>query len=105
VTSLTTSVPMVGPGGPLSVVVPNPFRETTDVRLTLPRAEALTVTVHDGAGRLVRALVRDARFEPGIRSIAWDGRDDAGAEVRSGVYFCRVTSERGTRMTPMVLRR
>jgi flagellar hook assembly protein FlgD len=67
----------------------------------------MSVLAIDGgeAGRLVRTLVRGAFLEAGARSIEWDGRDDAGSEVRWGVYFCRITSERGARMTPMILRR
>lgn len=105
VTVSTISVPMMEPGGPTWAVVPNPFRTSTEVRLQLAQSEPLTVTVHDAAGRLVRTLARGALLEAGARSIAWDGRDDAGGEVRSGVYFCRVTSEQGARQAPMILRR
>lgn len=99
------SVPDAGPGGPTWVVAPNPFRAATRVRLQLARSEALTVTVLDAAGRLVRTLARGACFEAGARSIEWDGRDEAGGEARSGVYFCRVESERGAHTSPVVLRR
>jgi hypothetical protein len=105
VTVSTTSVPPAGPGAPSWVVAPNPFHAATEVRLNLARSEALTVTIHDAAGRLVRTLARGALFEAGVRSLGWDGRDQAGSPVRSGVYFCRVASERGARTSPMILRR
>jgi hypothetical protein len=105
VTASTISVPVGGPDTPTWNVAPNPFRAATQVSLQLSRTEALTVMVHDGAGRLVRTLVRGAILEAGARSIWWDGRNDAGGEVGSGVYFCRITSERGARTTRMILLR
>jgi hypothetical protein len=105
VTEMNTSVPGTGSGDPSWVVAPNPFRGATELRLTLARTEPLTVTVHDVAGALVRTLVRGVVLEAGARSIAWDGRNDAGGPVRSGVYFCRITSERGARRATMILLR
>lgn len=105
VTVSTTSVPMMGPGGPTCVVAPNPFRATTRVRLELTRSGPLTVTVHDASGRLVRTLAHGMPLAAGATSIEWDGRDDAGQGMGGGVYFCRILSERGTRTTPMILRR
>jgi len=105
VTVSTTSVPMMGPGGPTCVVAPNPFRTTTQVRIGLTHSEPLTVTVHDASGRLVRTLAHGMPLAAGETSIEWDGRDDLGQGVGGGVYFCRILSERGTRMTPVILRR
>jgi flagellar hook capping protein FlgD len=103
--AVTTTVSGLGSGSPTCMIAPNPFHSATEVRMQLARAEMLSVTVHDVAGRLVRTLARGARFEPGAGSIGWDGRDDAGHEVRSGVYLCRIASESGVRITPMILRR
>jgi hypothetical protein len=105
VTSPTTSVPGTDAGEPAWTVSPNPFRAATAVRMQLPRTGPLTVTVHDVAGRLVRTLARGVVFEAGARSVEWDGRDDAGRDVRSGVYYCRVATEGGARTSPMILRR
>jgi hypothetical protein len=70
-------------------VHPNPFVEKATVLLFLqqpcPFAE---VTVHDLLGRRVRALVRGC-LEPGSHSLLWDGRDDSGVPVPSGLYFVR----------------
>ena len=104
VTVSTASVPPIGPGPPW-IVAPNPFDASTWVRLDLDRPQRLTVAIHDAAGRRVRALASGERMEAGARAIEWDGRDDAGAEMGGGVYFCRVTSEEGTRTTAVILRR
>lgn len=105
VTAMSTAVPWPGPGTPRWSVAPNPFREATHVRLQLTHSERITVTFHDVAGRLVRTLVRGAILEPGDRSIAWDGYDEAGGPLRSGVYFCRIGSAWDTRTMPIILRR
>lgn len=105
VTQMTTDVPIGGPREPSWVIAPNPFRGATAVRLRLERGEPITVTVHDPAGRLVRTLARGETFEPGTRVLVWDGRNDAGDLLGSGVYFCRVRSESGAHSTPVILRR
>jgi flagellar hook assembly protein FlgD len=49
------------------------------------------LAVYNLAGRLVRSLV-DEEIEGGWQEILWDGRDDSGARIASGVYFCRLES-------------
>jgi hypothetical protein len=67
--------------------VPNPFNPVTSIRFDVPRESAVTIRIYDVAGRLVRTLV-DGMINPGRHSEAWDGRDDHGEDVGSGVYFC-----------------
>ena len=68
--------------------------------LDLARAGWVSVRVHDVAGRRVRTLVTD-RLPAGRRTIAWDGQDDRGAAVASGVYYV-VVSVDGERVTRKV---
>jgi len=71
---------------------PNPFKPLTSFSFTVPDGAAgARLTVHDAAGRLVRTLV-DRALPPGPVSVIWDGRDDAGLMLPSGVYFARVSS-------------
>jgi hypothetical protein len=69
--------------------VPNPFNPVTTVRFELAMAGAVTVTVHDVAGRRVRTLV-SGTYASGPHGAPWNGRDDRGEPVSSGVYFCRL---------------
>jgi len=69
--------------------MPNPFYQETDITFQIPVAARTAVTVHDLSGRLVRVLVHEAR-KPGRYSVVWDGRDDSGRMVASGIYFYRL---------------
>ncbi len=80
------------PGDPLSTVAlgsarPNPFTGRTTLSLSLPEAADVSVEIHDVAGRVVRRL-SGGPMTAGVHEIAWDGRDDRGEDVASGVYFC-----------------
>ncbi|HEX7077085.1 MAG TPA: S8 family serine peptidase [Candidatus Eisenbacteria bacterium] len=69
---------------------PNPFNPSTAIRFDVAGDEArATLRVFSAGGRLVRTLI--AADLPGGRFVArWDGRDDAGRDAASGVYFCRL---------------
>ncbi len=65
---------------------PNPFNLATTIPYTLSELRTVTLRIHDFAGQVVRELV-SGRVEPGRHEVVWDGRDDAGAPVASGVYL------------------
>jgi hypothetical protein len=69
--------------------VPNPFNPTTSIKFGVPEAGPVILSIHGVDGRQVACLV-DGRYEPGVYVKAWDGRDDNGREVSSGVYFARM---------------
>jgi hypothetical protein len=70
---------------------PNPFNPVTEIRYALPAPAWVEVRVYNVAGELVRTL-RDGPEEAGFRSVVWDGRNDAGHPVASGVYLYSVTA-------------
>jgi hypothetical protein len=82
---------------------PNPFNPSTGIRLSVREAGRVVLRVHDIAGRSVRSLV-DGWKEPGVYQVSWDGRDDAGRQVVSGVYFYSLVTagERSTRKMVLV---
>lgn len=66
---------------------PNPLNPGTSIAFGLPQPGGhVSLRVYDVSGRLVRTLV-DGELPPGRHSARWDGRDDAGTPVASGVYF------------------
>lgn len=68
---------------------PNPFNPVTTISYTLPGAADVRVEVYNAAGKLVRILV-DGPQEAGLRSAVWDGTNDSGQRVSSGVYMYRL---------------
>lgn len=72
-------------------VSPNPFSGGTIVRFVLPSASDVRLDVYDARGRRV-AFRRYDRLASGERSIGFDGRDERGSVLPSGVYFLRVTA-------------
>ncbi|MDH4036962.1 MAG: right-handed parallel beta-helix repeat-containing protein [Candidatus Krumholzibacteria bacterium] len=82
---------------------PNPFNPATTIRYRLGDPGGhVTLAIHDVTGRLVRMLV-DEQQGPGARAVRWDGRDDRGSAVASGVYFYRVTAPGVSEARRMVL--
>ena len=72
--------------------VPNPFNPTTSIRYDVPAAGGrVTLRVYDVSGRLVRTLV-DGVQPPGDHTATWNGRNDHGNGVATGVYFYRMTA-------------
>jgi hypothetical protein len=65
--------------------VPNPFNPRTSLRFELARPVQVNVDVFDVRGRRVRQLFH-GRLEAGPQAVVWDGRDDAGRALPSGVY-------------------
>jgi hypothetical protein len=71
---------------------PNPFNPSTSIRYTVDSRQTsspLTLKIYNVRGQLVRILV-DGEIEPGNHQVVWDGRDDRGEEVSSGVYLYRL---------------
>jgi hypothetical protein len=71
------------------VVAPNPLTESTRLSYSLIQAQPVTITIVDAAGRLVRWL-EQAAAAPGAQRVTWDGRDDGGRPVASGLYYARL---------------
>jgi hypothetical protein len=73
-------------------IYPNPFNATTSIRVEDPaRAGAFGAAIYDVSGRRIRLLETGSREGSG-GILVWDGRDDRGEVVPSGVYFCRVST-------------
>ena len=69
---------------------PNPFPVSTTVRFDLYRNEDVHLAVYDVTGRRVRTLMDRPGLPAGAYATPWDGRDDGGRSVPSGVYFYRL---------------
>ncbi len=81
---------------------PNPFNPSTRIGFSLPVAGHVAVTIYDSAGRLVHNVL-DRRLDAGQHEVSWDGCNDGGMKVASGVYFCRLTAGKQSLSRKLVL--
>jgi len=70
---------------------PNPFNAQVTLSFDLPRSTAVELVLYDALGRPVRRLVGGA-LEAGAYRLDWDGRDERGKRVASGIYFIRLVA-------------
>jgi hypothetical protein len=77
---------VLGPTYTLHQNHPNPFRPSTDIAFSLGQPGEVSLRVFDVRGRAVRTLTNEVRGV-GVHEVQWDGRDDRGVAVTSGVYF------------------
>ena len=68
---------------------PNPFNPQTRISYALPEGASVRVTIHNILGQTVRTLV-DSYEGPGFKNVVWDGADESGRQVSSGLYFYRL---------------
>ena len=73
---------------------PNPFNPSTTIRYDLAESAHVRLEVFDVTGRRVRVLVDESQT-PLRYTVRWDGLDDGGSRVASGVYWARLTTSRG----------
>ena len=73
----------------LDPAAPNPFNPTTTLRFGLAHPSPAALVVFDARGRRVRTLLQASRLDAGFHRINWDGRDEAGRRVASGIYHAR----------------
>jgi hypothetical protein len=83
--------------------IPNPFNPRTLIRYTLPAPSGDRNDIYDTMGRRVRALVHSDSESAGPHTAIWDGTDDRGRAVASGVYFYRLDAGAASEVRRMVL--
>jgi len=87
--------------GPKLTSFPSPFRSSTTISYLLPKPGPAAIAVVDATGRVVRTLSVADRAS----SVSWDGRDDAGRALITGVYFVRLSTTSGTMNAKVLLQR
>jgi hypothetical protein len=85
----------------LQVPSPNPFRSSTMINYSLARPGTVRIAIHDVSGRLVRTLANESA-PAGPGQIEWDGKDGGGRQVASGVYECRLATDFGVAVRPIL---
>jgi 5'-nucleotidase / UDP-sugar diphosphatase len=83
---------------------PNPFNPETNIAFRMERSGEVTLVIYDLLGKKIRTLV-NRRLPAGEHSIQWDGQNDRGQQVASGLYFYRLTVGRQQALRRMLLLR
>ena len=85
----------------LSLNYPNPFNPSTSFTLSLPEPSDFEISIYNVAGQLVRSFA--GHLEAGWHEVTWDGTNDQGRRVASGVYFLRAEMGGSSHTIKMVL--
>ena len=86
----------------LSQNFPNPFNPSTVIRFGLPIEENVTLKVYDILGREVKTLVNET-LRPGYHSVEWDGTNNYGSKVASGIYVYRIVAGKFVKSMKMMM--
>ena len=83
--------------------MPNPFNAITTIRFNLPEEGQVIFTIYDVLGRKVVTLVSNEQYSSGSHSVSWDGKDQLGNRVSSGVYLYQIQAGNFIQARKMVL--
>ena len=83
-------------------IAPNPFNPMTAIRFSVPSSGHVELRIFDTRGQLVTTL-RSEVMEAGEHEAVWNGTDQYGRVVSSGVYFSRLQTKSGTLLEKMLL--
>jgi hypothetical protein len=83
-------------------VAPNPFNPALRISLALPEKSSVRLLVYGVNGRVVRTLAA-GNFRPGAHTLTWDGRDNKGTPVSTGIYVLRLEAGKCVRTCRAVL--
>ena len=81
---------------------PNPFNQFTQIGFTLENSAFVDLTIYDLLGRKVKTLASE-NLPPGYKSVLWDGTDESGKEVASGIYLYELKAGELSRSKKLVL--
>jgi hypothetical protein len=81
---------------------PNPFEKTTTLEYTLGEERSVRIEIYNVLGQRVRTLVEE-RKSAGLHRVQWEGRNEYGTRVGSGVYFYRIEAGDFTNSKKMVI--
>ena len=81
---------------------PNPFTKKTTISYSIAVPEIIRLVIYDVAGRTLRVLV-DARQDPGQYEVFWDGKDQSGIRMVSGIYYPRLSLASGKSVTEKIV--
>jgi hypothetical protein len=81
---------------------PNPFNPSTTINFDLPKQSAVTLEIYDVLGQKVSTLVSGETMDPGYYHITWNGTNQSGSTVSTGIYFYRIVADKFTSLKKMM---
>lgn len=81
---------------------PNPFNPSTTIKYSVPSEGDVAITIHNIRGQVVKTLTRDYKSS-GLHQTTWNGQDQQGNNVVSGIYFLRIQTKDGTLAHKMIM--
>jgi len=81
---------------------PNPFNPSTMIRFNIDKIQKVNLRIYNNEGKLIRTVI-DGRTGSGSNEVTWDGRNESGQPVSSGVYFYELQGETSRRFRKMML--
>jgi hypothetical protein len=81
---------------------PNPFNPSTTIRYGLNQPKDVSLKIYNGLGQVVRTLVNE-RQSAGYKNVVWDGKNDLGRQVPSGIYLYRLSVNTFVQIQKMIL--
>jgi len=73
---------------------PNPFNPAITIKFNLPKTSYVTLKIYNILGQEIRTILYEHR-EAGYHSVKWDGTNNYGLKVSSGIYIYRITTDKG----------
>ncbi len=86
----------------LSQNYPNPFNPTTQIKFDLPKQSQVRLEIYDMLGQKVRTLIAGDMMDPGYYNVTWNGTNEHGNSVASGVYYYRIVADKFTSLKKMM---
>jgi len=80
---------------------PNPFNPSTTIQFQLSNKSKVNLKIYDSIGCKIKTLVNDIK-NPGIHNVVWNGNNDSGQLLSSGIYFCILTSGKKSSARKMI---
>ena len=86
----------------INSIFPNPFNPSTNIRFALGQDQMAVLTIYNKRGQLIRRLF-EGSLSKGTYNMVWDGRDQNGREVGSGMYLLRLNSGKDSYSAKLML--
>jgi len=84
---------------------PNPFNPSTSINYELPNYSKLSINIYNILGQKIKSLLKKGEKEAGYYQIIWDGKNDFGKKVASGIYILNFQSDQFSKSLKMVLQK